>query len=234
MKRIAVISLALFTATACTSVESSDIKTSGIYADLWAVSDGEGTSYSEAILRVGGATSNTFVTLSEGDDLTATVAEVTENMTEQNIGEIYSYRADFSTADADVDYVIALERTEDESAPSSVMSLPLPFVMDPVGSEYSRDDDDIVLTWDNQQSEIMKIWIEGTCIHNQYHDNETDAGIYTISSDSLEPIDPEANANCEIEITLWRSRPGDVDSAYGEGGVAWGYQRRKITTLSTP
>jgi len=234
MKRIITVALALFTATACQSVDSADVKTSGLYADLWTVSDGDGTSYTETSLRVGGVTSNTFVTLSDGDELTTILDGASEIMTEQNIGEIYSYRASFDSAEPDIDYVVAFDRQEDDGAPSSIMSLPQPFELNALESEYSRDDDDIVLSWDNQQSEIMKIWVEGSCIVNQYMNNQTDAGIHTIKSDSLEPADPEANANCEIEITLWRSRPGDVDSAYGEGGAAWGYQRRKVTTLSTP
>ncbi len=234
MKRLAVVALALFTATACTSVESSDIKTSGIYADLWTIADGDGASYSEATLRVGGALSNTFVTLSDGDELTTTLGEQVEIMHEQNLADIFTYRADFESDAPDTDYVVAFERLDDDSAPNSVMSLPAPFTVDALADEYSRDDADLVVTWDNQADEKMKIWAEGTCIINQYHDNETDAGTYTFAADSIEPQNADANENCEIEITLWRSRPGDVDSAYGEGGAAWGYQRRKLTTLSIP
>ena len=60
----------------CEAVSSQDIRTGAIYADVVVESEGAGSADVHAVLRLGGATSNTFVDLEGGDRLTvATDAE---------------------------------------------------------------------------------------------------------------------------------------------------------------
>ncbi len=235
MRRLLLTALGIAALTACATVDSDDVTTDGMYADMWVIAEGDGTSRAVATLRVGGELSNTFVELAGEDKLTAARPdEAPVPMTEQELLGARSYRADFADDTHDIDVTIAFEREVDDGAPSSVMSLPAPFTLDPVEASYSRDDDDIVLTWDNTQSEQVSIWAEGSCIQNLYTPRMTDAGTYTIAADKLEPNVGEEMENCEIELSVWRSRAGTVDAGYGEGGAAWGHQVRKHTTLSMP
>lgn len=235
MRRLILTALGIAVATGCATVGSDDVTTDGLYADLWVIAEGDGTSRAVGSLRVGGELSNTFVELTGDDQLIATrEGEDGIVMHEQQVLGARSYRADFADDQFDLDVTISFERTVDDGAPSSVMSLPAPFELDPVAENYSRDDDAIVLTWDNQQAEEVAVWVEGTCIQNIYTPRMTDAGTYTIDADKIEPNVGEEAENCEIELSVWRSRPGTVDPGYGEGGVAWGHQVRKVTTLSTP
>src|SRR6187549_863202 len=67
MNRWALLTLPL-AALACTeTVESSDIRTSGVYPEFRVVADGSGTSEASARLKVGGNDSNTFLDLQAGD-----------------------------------------------------------------------------------------------------------------------------------------------------------------------
>ena len=235
MRRLILAALGIAVATGCATVESDDVLTDGMYADMWVVAEGDGTSRAVATLRVGGELSNTFVELTGDDKLTAARPdEEPVEMTETELLGARSYSADYADDTHDIDVTIAFERTVDEGAPSSVMSLPPPFTVDALGSEYSRDDDDIVLVWDNTGPEDVAVWVEGTCVQNIYTPRMTDAGTYTIEADKIEPNVGEEAENCQIEISVWRSRAGSVDSGYGEGGAAWGHQVRKQTTLSTP
>ncbi len=225
----------LAAATACSTVASEDVTTDALYADMWVIAEGDGASRAVATLRVGGELSNTFVELSGGDALTATRdGEEPVAMVEQELLGARSYRADFPDDTPDLDVTIALEREVDDGAPASVMSLPQPFALDPIDGAYSRDNDDIVLTWDNTAAEEISVWVEGSCIQNTYTPRMADAGTYTLAADSIQANAGEEAENCEIEISVWRSRPGTVDPGYGKGGAAWGHQVRKLTTVSTP
>jgi len=219
----------------CEVVESTDVNSSGIYADLFVMAEGSGTSHASATLRVGGATSNTFVELSGADTLTSwRTDEEPQLMVEQALFDMRSYRADFVDDTPDLDVHISFDRTTDAGAPGSVMSLPLPFELDPIEASYSRLDDDIVLAWDNVQSEEMQVFVEGDCIRSLYLPREADTGTWTLDRGVIEPFDAGAEPNCEVTLSVWRSRPGSVDPGYGKGGVAWGHQKRQLTFTSTP
>lgn len=235
MRRLLLAALGIAALSACEAVESEDVNTSGLYADLWVIAEGDGASRAVGILRVGGELSNTFVELTGGDKLTATRdGEDPVEMYEQQLLDARSYRADFADDTPDLDVTIAFERELDESAPSSVMSLPQPFEVAPIAAQYSRLTDDIVLTWDNTQAEEMAVWVEGPCIVNYYSTRKPDTGSWTVSAEDIQANEGAEEENCELEVTLWRSRSGTVDPAYGKGGKAWGHQTRQLTTLSVP
>jgi hypothetical protein len=66
--------VALAPLVACEAVDSEDVLTSGMYADLAVTNTGSNTR-AAAILRVGGASSNTFVELTGDDSLTLRIGE---------------------------------------------------------------------------------------------------------------------------------------------------------------
>ena len=55
--------LLLLGLVACESVDSTAVTTAGVYADITAMADGSGSTRTTAILKVGGATSNTYLDL---------------------------------------------------------------------------------------------------------------------------------------------------------------------------
>ena len=71
MKRLYILLLpALF---ACTeTVESSDIRTTGIYPEFAAIADGSGSTEVSARFKVGGNDSNTFLDIQGGDRIEMT------------------------------------------------------------------------------------------------------------------------------------------------------------------
>ncbi|MEO8181828.1 MAG: hypothetical protein ABI895_23590, partial [Deltaproteobacteria bacterium] len=78
---------------ACTeSVESTDVRTSGVYPEFQVVADGSGSSSASARLEVGGNDSNTFLDLRGSDLLEVSAGGQTQRMTS---GGDHSYSARF-------------------------------------------------------------------------------------------------------------------------------------------
>ena len=219
---------------ACEDVESDAVLTSGMYARLQVVADGGGTSQAIAVLKVGGATSNTYVELTGDDALFATTGEVEEEMVEEQLGDYHRYVASFDSAVDDAEYVVAFERTVDEGAPDSAMELPTAFEIDTPAGTFSRAAD-ITLTWTpSGTADNMDLYVDGDCILPYTRELEGDPGTLTIEAGTLLAVDDEAQASCDVTYTLDRWRAGTVDTAFGEGGDAAGHQQREVGVLTAP
>src|SRR5262245_21418092 len=135
--RFAVLPVALM-ALACTeSVESTDIRTSGIYPEIEVVSTNGTSSKVTVWLKVGGDDSNTYLELEGDDTLEATVDGETKTLD----GSGDSYSATFNTAEEGAEFTIAFLRgDEDDSAPESVVTMPAPFDMALGATAASRAD----------------------------------------------------------------------------------------------
>src|SRR3569832_2813747 len=73
--------LALPALCACTeSVESTDVRTTGVYPEFQIVADGSGTTNASARLKVGGNDSNTFLDLQGSDVLEVSAKRQTQRM----------------------------------------------------------------------------------------------------------------------------------------------------------
>lgn len=227
---------ALALATGCESVSSTDVLTSGIYADLSATSDGVQT-HTLAVLRTGGATSNTFVNL-EGDDiLTVTAQGETQELLESYIGDIFAYAADFDLSAADTEFVFALERSIDDGAPDSRCTLPEPFdATSPVAdSALSRGQADLTVSWTPAgQADEIRVIVEGDCLWRHVEDVDGDPGTIVIPADTLASIDENNPQACDATVTIQRLRMGALDPAYGEGGTIYGIQAREVPFRSDP
>lgn len=218
----------------CASIDSSDIKTSGIYADFEAKSNGEGTTLVSANLKVG-QNSNTYLDLVEGDTLQVSFQEETATMERKNLGSMIWYESRFPTDELDSSFTLNFQRENDDSAPDSNVSLPAPFeiTVPSQGDSFSMSADKIDIAWNNSGSDDeMKIMISGDCFYGQNITIENDPGVYIIDNAILEPID-ETN-NCSGKLTLMRKRFGSIDDNFGEGGEFTGLQVRHITINLTP
>jgi hypothetical protein len=237
MTKSAILLLTLSALVACEAVDSVDVMTDGVYADITAEAEGDGTTRTSAILRVGGATSNTFMELVETDTLTASTGDETQTMIDTSIGDFHAYVADFDVEAEDTEFVVAFEREVDESAPNTTMSLPALF--DVTGPEeavtFSRSEEDITLTWEPSGSEDEMYWsVTGDCFYDAEGEIDGDPGTVVVEAGALESVDEDEPTTCEATLTLTRSRLGDLDPNYGEGGAVFGRQIRSVDVLVSP
>ena len=146
-------------ATACARVDSSDVRTGGVYADLEVTASGDGTSIVIAGLRVGGPQSNTYLDLVDGDTLTAHGGDQSQEMRKARslLGRV-TYRARFPLEAENSPFRVAFARDahdpkekecRGESAPNSFATLPAPFDLDAPRSRrtFSRRSDFIEIIW---------------------------------------------------------------------------------------
>lgn len=231
-----VLALALTPLIACEAVDSEDVLTSGMYADLDVTNLGESTR-AAAILRVGGGTSNTFVELTGEDLLAVDIAEERVDLQAQNLGDLWSYTADLEQDEAGTAYSFAFERSVDEGAPSSTCTMPAPFEL--TGPEQdlsvSRSEDSVALVWEGSgEADPMEVIVESECAERFSASIDQDTGSYTIPAGEIAAYEDQEDANCKATLTLRRVRAGGLDTGFGEGGVIHAAQERSVDLLLTP
>lgn len=223
---------------ACERVESDDVLTSGVYAHIDVVADGQGASFVETILKVGGQTSNTFLELSGDDRLEARAGGEAQAMTRRDgVFGALSYTAEFDGDAADTPFEVAFLRAIDDGAPSSAVTLPAPFALTAPAAtlRLARGTDDLVVTWEGAgQSDPMELRLSGDCIMTHVQELEDDSGSFTLPAGTLVPPSDDAPSECPLRLTLARARQGTLDGGYGKGGRIEASQERVVEFASTP
>lgn len=222
---------------ACENVESEDVMTSGVYADISATADGTGSTLVKTSLRVGGGMSNTYLELMGDDKLTA-FQDTTEKLmgVKKLLGAVW-YEASFDVDAADTPFKVAFTRSVDDGAPESTMTLPAPFALTApaANTEFSRASADITVTWDaSGTSDKMHLTADGECIQIWSKELDGDAGTAVIPHAEIVAHEQQEATTCEITLTLGRRRTGDLDANYGEGGTVLGIQQRTVKVKSAP
>lgn len=222
--------------TACTSVKSTDLETSGMSAHIGVTADGQGNTVASAELTVDNSVTD-FVDLSAGDSFVATAGGTSQSMTRNDLLGIISYSTGFSgQAAPGTAYTVALNRkAPDVSAPSSTCSIPQPFeITSPVsGLAYSRGGDGIVVTYSNAgQSDPVSYQVSGPCVNTAGGTVFPDSGSFTIAKSTL--VASGGTPSCTVTLTVTRARSGQLDPAYGYGGSISCGQARTITFVSNP
>ena len=224
----------------CESIESTDLLTSGVYADIEATADGSGSTAVKVNLKAGPA-SNTFLDLTGDDKLNATQSDVVKELTRHNNGFDYIwYENSFDTDAEGSNFTVAFERSIDDGAPNSSVSLPAPFsITSPTADDtLSRDGGALTITWEPSGSENdMEISISGDCVTLFTEDLSGDPGTFTLNAGTLSDSnssDDDDGTNCPLTILVKRKKGGTLDPSYGEGGKISGIQKRSIEIMSTP
>lgn len=231
MKRYSVVLLGLL-AGCSESVESNDVRTSGIYPEFEVVADGGGDSEATARLKVGGNNSNTYLDLTGDDELT-----VTANSTERTMDEASGqrYRVAFEGDDGGTEFVFAFLRgDEDDDAPMSKVELPEPFTMMVETANAVRGTDDVDLTWTEGGSGDIDLTIRGDCIFDDFNERTPDDGAHTISAADIHERGTKSDEECTVTVSLSRINSGDLDRAFTEGGEVTARQTRSGTFRSLP
>nr|MBA3458034.1 hypothetical protein [Deltaproteobacteria bacterium] len=97
----------------CSTVDSSDILTSGIHAEIAARSDGEGSTDVQVVLYLGNPINLNFVQLTGDDQLIASHAGQDKEMTQTTLLNIVSHRASFPTDAEGERFTVDLQRSVD-------------------------------------------------------------------------------------------------------------------------
>lgn len=226
--------------TACEQVDSEDILTSGVYADIIAEADGDGSTQVRTSLRVGGVLSNTFVDLSAGESVTAVSGTDEKTLARRSLLGAISYTGTFTGDEVDKAFTVAWNRTDEfVSAPNTTITLPAPFTLTaPVaGATFSRASDDIVVTWEASGTTDEMFWevITSSCAREMKSNTITaDPGTFTIAAGTFTNVDGHEAETCDTTLLLIRRREGNLDPAYGEGGWVVGRHLRTVTFSSAP
>lgn len=220
-------------ALGCTeTVESTDIRTTGIYPEIEVVANGSGSSKVTVRLKVGGDDSDTFLDLKGDDTLEVTADGDTKTMDQSG----NDYIASFAVDAEGTEFTIAFLRGDaDDDAPASVVSLPAPFEMALAASSASRADDAVEYTWEPEGSGGDIDWnLSGDCIDSS-RGGTPDDGSNSIAAGEIEPkFDSDKDKECTAGLTLTRSESGTIDAAFTEGGSIVAKQVRSDSFTSTP
>jgi hypothetical protein len=229
MKRCLILALGLL---GCSEdVESTDIRTSGIYPEFTVTATGNGRSQVEARLKVGGSDSNTFLDLTGPDTLEVTVDGDTKTL---DGTDNHRYVASFDVDAGGTEFSFAFLRGEaDDSAPVSVVELPEPFAMQVTTSEVERTVDDVAFTWDPPGDGDIGVHVDGACLF--FESAETpDDGSGSVTAEDLEPPGEDDGEECTGTVQLTRTERGTLDPAFSEGGAIRAHQVRSDTFKSVP
>jgi hypothetical protein len=224
--------VAISTLAACSTVDSADIRTNGITADIVVVvPEGASGATVRASLRVGALT---FVELADGEKLTARAGETAATLERAKFAGAtdYSTKLDGVTA-AGTEVVVGLQRTaNDTSAPRSSVRLPEPLALDAprAGARFSRSRDDVVVRIVTEKDQPAVLTWAGECVTTGSLDVPAGSTTMRISRGTIRAASPATRAptaspsrppsNCQVRLTVTRHLRGTLDPAYGEGTIS--------------
>lgn len=235
MTKIASLATIATLVTACSTTSSDSIKTRGIWADMGAYIDESGETRVYTVLYVDEPIDLNFIELTGGDELLAVRDGETKKLEEAQLLGYTSHGITFDGGSEGDEIEIQFLRSDGDDAPSSVASIPAPFVLDPAPATASRAAA-LTLTWTSAPARERMGWtVEGNqCVQITGGDIEAGATSVTIPANTLKPSDTQMpGASCEIAIQITRYRTGEVDPAFKDGAIS-GQQRRRVTLTSTP
>ena len=228
----------------CQKVESTDVRTSGVYAEFIVTEHSTAEAKVDASLWVGGALSNTYLKLVGQDHLTVYVDSAAYPM--QGNSSLYeSYSAIIPYPAIDTELRVAFERgPADVSAPGSTVIVPGLFALAPLAkAQYSRSDDALAIDWTPfDPTQVVSWFAVGACVQVFSGNDVVDSGRVTIPASTLKkpplpgpdeehhPIPPD---QCTADAYVTKSRDGQVDPAVS-GGTFTASQTRSVSFASVP
>jgi hypothetical protein len=231
-------------AVGCQEVESTDVRTSGVYAEFTVTASSTAEATVDASLWVGGPLSNTYLTLTGPDHLTVYVgADVYPMRGHRDITQYYSAIIPYPTTDTELR--VAFERGPDDvSAPGSTVIVPALFALaPPAKARYSRASDALEIDWAPFDPTQLVSWlVYGACVQALGDDAAVDAGQIVIPAGTLKkPPDPGPDEEhhpippdeCTANAYVTKSRAGQVDPAFS-GGTFTASQERSVAFTSVP
>jgi len=218
---------------ACGTESSGSLLTSGMSAEMSAQAGSNGTTTVTAELFAGEPIQLIFVDLAPGDQLIAHHGSMSQTMEKEQLLTIVEYSATFDSAVAGDSYSVELMRSIDHGAPSSSMTIPTSFDLDPVEASSSRAAD-MIVSWSPTSSDAMSWQITGDCLTTANGTVQGDPGMATIPAGALQPVMGQGSNSCTATLTVSRAHAGSLDPGFGDGGGTQGMQVRTATFTSAP
>ena len=222
-------------------VDSDDVATDALYANIWVEASGDGNSRAYTTLRVGGSSSNTYIELTEYDALMTFVNDTSKGMQENESAFGIVYATDFPFEAEDTPFRVAFLRTPPpdgecagDSAPNSTVTLPRPFsITSPAPSTSVSRAAPFTFNWNNSgTADAMSYRISGPCILDHSESISSDPGTWTVAAGTIMTVGTDQTVTCNATLTISRSRNGVLDENYGEGGVISARQYRTLDIQS--
>jgi len=243
----------LSTVSACTNVNSEDLATSGMYADIDVTAYGIRESRVTVRLRAGGSRGDT-VELTGGDELTSTYDGSTRRLSSSGGSGFVSYRTSFVDEGGEGSYRISLDRSDSRtievnpvSAMDSFAIVPTPFeatLRDREGSEVnagtrvSRSTGSLRVLWTSTSAERMVLNINSPCMRGISRVANANAGEYLLDASDMQELparrEGQPASTCTTTLRLRAESDGELDPNYGQGGQVRGAQERSVTFESVP
>ena len=230
-------------AAGCQSIDSTDVRTSGVYAEFSLTTQSATEAKVDATLWAGGALSNTYLALTGPDHLTAYLGSNAYPM--QGHTAIYeSYSAIIPYPATDTELRVAFERGPDNvSAPGSTVIMPALFALAPTaenpvlarqrcaGIDWAPFDPTQLVSW----------FVDGACVQLFGEDGADDPVRSRFQPERCRSRRrPGRMRNtirfpdqCTATADVTKSRVGQVDPGFS-GGTFTASQNRSTTFTSVP
>lgn len=223
----------LFISSACT-VDSSDIKTSGMDTAITVSSTGSNSTSVHVSLKSG----SDDIKLINGDVLVSTRSGVRKTLSKLSAG---SYETTFPS-DTNATYNIELQRPNDPNASSSV-NFPAPFTITaPNSNQLFSSGSNVNVQWTPSMSGVLDYAYTTSCTDTsggsvQKSDTISVVGInggYTIATANLLPSGIDPNITCVCNVNLIQQAQGTISPALKSGSTITASQTRNISFLINP
>ena len=220
------------------STKSSNVRTSGVNAQMTVRSGESGPTQVSVRVRVGGTFSNTFLTLADGDALT--VDNGTDTVLLGSVTGLIAAPSNDGALPGDSSgrpITVKFVRPHDTSALGSTVVMPstLGFASPRVGEAFDSAHPKVVVTWSPASSDPVEWSFRGGCI-------DENSGVLAVDTGRIEATLAAARDRdggitvgpCDVTIHLSRTRTGKLDPAFGEGGSITAVQERDRSIRFTP
>ncbi len=234
--------------TGCSETESENVRTRGIHADIDVYATGNGNTSVSAKLTVGSGLGGTDLELTGGEQLTATANGNTQTLSKSSSLIDVEYKTTFDFDIPETEFIVSYIREDGADAENSVVVIPFAMnILAPEDGSHISTDDTITFRWEPYDLEDeIKLSIIFDCCETQSCNTDTyftesktnfnDTGEVSFTVMGLfGSQNPEDYVGgCELNVALIRSRPGEIDPNYGEGGNITAKQSREITLYFEP
>lgn len=230
MKRLVLLVILI---AGCGTTDSGSLLTSGMSAEMSAVTQGNGSTVVTVELFSGNPDQLIFVDLTGDDQLIAKHGSDSQVMTETQLVTIVAHEATFPVGGEGEMFTVDFQRTIDDGAPMSTMTLPASFTLGTVPASASRAAD-LTITWSPGSLDPITWRVEGTCIDTAIGNLTSDTGTLTIPANTVQKVQAQnVPDTCQATLTIDRVHPGQLDTHFGKGGQAQGVQERTATFTTT-
>jgi len=219
--------------SACSATTSSrNIRTAGAVALIDVTSERDKDSVVAAEMVIGGASSNTYMILEGGDELSAEVGGTRKTMVAVGKGD---YEARFPVSEGE--FVVSFQREGDDDAPNSRGTMGPPFDIENAHGEtpVSRASGTVTLTWSPlDPSADVVVELDGDCVIHDTRKLGGDTGTFVLAPEELRAWKSKKDNTCAVDVQVTRTRTGETDAALDRDSRIRLHQVRRSRFISAP